>query len=288
MRHAVALDIGGTKLAAARVDEAGQLGPRARRDTPRTLDAEGLWDIVAALVDEVRAGDEAVVGVGCGGPMSADGSLVSPLHLPAWRDFPLAGRLAELTGAPVFVDNDAKALTLAEGWRGAAVGSPGFIGMVVSTGVGGGVVLDGRLLAGNVGHIGHVVVRPGGRPCRCGGRGCLEAEVSGTAIAERTGRPAAEAPLDLRRDAGALLGQAVASVCNLLDLRLAVVGGSVALGWGRPFFGAAQHELDRRARLSFSRGARIVPAGLGTDAPLVGAAAVGWTALGVDVLTRSR
>ena len=288
MRHAVALDIGGTKLAAARVDEDGRLGRRARCETPVTTDPEVLWATVLDLLDEVREGDEVVAGVGCGGPMRPDGEAVSPLHIPAWRDFPLAARVRDALGVAALVDNDAKALTLGEGWRGAAVGSPGYLGMVVSTGVGGGIVLDGRLLPGNAGHVGHVVVRPGGRTCRCGGRGCLEAEVSGVAIAERSGRPAEDAPLDLRVESGTLVGRAVASVCNLLDLRLAVIGGSVALGWGAPFFAAAQAELDRLARLSFSRGARVVPAGLGADGPLVGAAAVGWTGIGASMRAAPR
>ncbi|HVM02000.1 MAG TPA: ROK family protein, partial [Acidimicrobiales bacterium] len=164
-----------------------------------------------------------------------------------------------------------------------------FIAMVVSTGVGGGVVLDGRLLdgaAGNAGHIGHVIVVPGGRRCACGASGCLEAEASGPAIAARTGRPAAEAPAEVVERTGTLVGRALASVANLLDLGLAVVAGSVALGFGPPFFAAAQAELDRSCRLSFSAGARVVPAGLGAAGPLVGAAAVGWRGLGVPVLAR--
>lgn len=266
--------MGGTKLAAAVVGEDGSIRRQARRPTPAGTDAEALWSACAALLDEVRTGDEVVGGAGCGGPMAGD--LVSPLHLPAWRRFPLRDRLAAHLGVPAFVDNDAKALALAEGWQGAARGRRHFLGMVVSTGVGGGIVLDGRLLGGNAGHVGHVVVAPGGRACRCGGRGCLEAEISGTSIAEVTGRPAAEATPELVAGSGTLLGRAVASVANLLDLDLAVVGGSVALGWGAPFFAAAQAELDVRSRLTFSRGARVVPAALGADAPLLGAAAVGW------------
>jgi glucokinase len=94
-------------------------------------------------------------------------------------------------------------------------------------------------------------------------------------IASITGRPASDAPVEVRRRTGTLVGRAVASVANLLDLRLAVVAGSVALGFGSPFFDAAQQEIDLRSRLEFSRGTRIVPAGLGTAGPLVGAAAVG-------------
>jgi glucokinase len=285
VRLAIAVDVGGTKLATAAVDQQGVILRRRRVATPVTGDAEILWQAVADLVADVAGDGEIVVcGAGCGGPMTPEGELVSPLHLPAWRSFPLRERLAETTGVPAFVDNDAKAVALAEGWRGAAAGEADFLAMVVSTGVGGGLVVDGRLLPGNAGHVGHVIVRPDGRSCRCGGRGCLEAEASGTAIAERTGRPPAEASPNVVAEAGALVGRAVASVANALDLRLAVVAGSVALGWGAPFFAAAQSELDDRARLAFSAGARIVPAGLGDDAPLVGAAAVGWQAMGVEVL----
>jgi len=281
---ALAIDVGGTKLAAGLVTPGGELVARAAAATPRTEDPERLFGVLAAVAASVGGdGDIVVCGVGSGGPMSSGGEEVSPLNIPGWRGFPLRRRLAETLGLPVYVDNDAKALALAEGWRGAAAEVADFLAMVVSTGVGGGVVLDGRLLdgaAGNAGHIGHVVVEPDGRACRCGGRGCLEAEVSGPAIAAITGRPAAEAGPAVVERTGRLVGRAVASVANLLDLRLAVVGGSVALGFGEPFFTAAQRELSARARLDFSREARIVPAGLGADGPLVGAGAVGWRGLG--------
>jgi glucokinase len=284
MRTALAIDVGGTKLAAGLVSENGTVVTRAAAPTPPGADGEALFDALAAVVGGVLTGTEPVVcGVGCGGPMTAGGEAVSPLNIPGWRGFPLRGRLAELTGRPTFVDNDAKALALAEGWVGAAAGEADFLAMVVSTGVGGGIVLDGRLLdgaEGNAGHIGHVVVVPQGRVCACGARGCLEAEASGTAIQAVTGRPAAQADAETVTRTGRLVGLAVGSVANLLDLRLAVVGGSVALGFGAPFFVAAQAELDATARLEFSSGARIVPAGLGPDGPLVGAAAVAWRGIG--------
>ncbi len=286
----LAIDIGGTKLAVGLVDENGRVLTQQRAKTV----VDDPWPGLAALVGDVLASapkpgvapQPSVVGVGTGGPMTAGGELVSPLNIAGWRDFPLRTHLAELTRLPVFIDNDAKALALGEGWLGAARGCRNFIGMVVSTGVGGGIVLDGRLLDGadgNAGHIGHVIVEPDGRACACGGRGCLEGETSGLAIAAITGRPAAEAPPDIVERAGRLVGRAVASVCNLLDLRLAVVAGSVALGYGAPFFAAAQRELDERARIEFARGARIVPAGLGAEAALIGAAAVGWRGLGRDL-----
>ena len=282
----LAVDIGGTKLAVGRVDAAGVLTDRRSAPTPAQGDPEPMWERLTDLVAGVRRGDEVTVGVGCGGPMEPNGRTVSPLNIPAWTGFPLHERLVELTGLPVHVDNDAKALALGEGWVGAARGVRDFIALVVSTGVGGGIVLDGRLLdgaAGNAGHIGHVIVEPEGRTCGCGARGCLEAEASGTGIRAATGAAPADAGDEVRRRTGTLVGRAVASVVNLLDLRLAVVAGSVALGYGEPFFAAAQAEIDARSRIEFARGARIVAAGLGDAGPLVGAAAVGLRGEGHDV-----
>ena len=283
MDRALAVDIGGTKMAAGIVSDDGEVLESATAPS-RADSADGLFDVLAGLIDRVRAGSEAAVcGVGCGGPMTAGGEAVSPLNIGVWRDFPLRSRLADATGLATFVDNDAKALALGEGWKGAAAGVGNFIAMVVSTGVGGGIVLDGRLLdgaGGNAGHIGHICVEPEGRLCVCGARGCLEAEASGTSIAAITGRPAAEAGPEVVARTGRLVGRAVASVANLLDLGLAVVAGSVALGYGEPFFAAAQAELDAQARRSFSVVAMIVPGGLGAAGPLVGAAAVGWRGIG--------
>jgi glucokinase len=291
----LAVDIGGTKLAAALVTPYGEV--RGRRTIPTAAGgdgdpAEGLFGQLASIVDEVTADAPAadlnpvLCGVGCGGPMTPGGDEVSPINIAAWRGFPLRRRLADHTGLPTFVDNDAKALALGEGWRGAAAGVRDYVGMVVSTGVGGGIVLDGRLLdgaGGNAGHIGHIIVVPGGRRCGCGADGCVEAEASGTAIAAITGRPAAEAGPEIVARTGRLVGLAIGSVANLLDLRLAVVAGSVALGFGEPFFAAAQAELDATSRISFARGAVVRPAGLGDLGPLVGAGAVGWRGLGRHV-----
>jgi glucokinase len=271
----VAIDIGGTKLDAGIVNSDGKILERVKAPTPTTVGADELFDTVVALLDQLPTPDATAVGVGCGGPMTARG--VSPLNIPAWREFPLAARLHERLQLPVWVDNDAKALALGEGWLGAARGVENYIAMVVSTGVGGGIVCDGRLLdgaEGNAGHIGHVIVEPDGHVCGCGARGCVEAEASGTAIERITGRSPRDASAEVIERTGTLIGRAIASVANLLDLQLAVVSGSVALGFGDPFFRAAQAEIDARACLDFSRGTRVVPGGLGPDGPLLGAARV--------------
>jgi glucokinase len=264
------------------VDQGGEVSSRAVEPTPVGRDATGLFEVLIRLVGGVR--DQARTellgcGVGCGGPM--DKGTVSPLNIPAWRGFPLEATLRDALGIPVVVDNDAKALALAEGWLGAATGVDNFLAMVVSTGVGGGLVLDGRLVdgrSGNAGHVGHVIVEPEGRWCVCGARGCLEAEVSGPSIEAATGAPAVAAGDDVKVRSGTLVGRAIASVASLLDLDLVLVGGSVALGFGEPFFDAAQRELSARARLSFVRSCRVAPVGLGELAPLVGAGALAMRA----------
>ena len=297
----LAVDVGGTKLAAGLVTSGGRLVEQLRTATdpvapasgdqpPRSASSgtdptfEALWSIVEPFVDRAEA-----VGVGCGGPMVGGprDRRMSPLHIRGWRGFPLAEFLAERSGLDVVVDNDAKALALGEGWCGAAAGHRDFLAIVVSTGVGGGIVLDGRLLNGatdNAGHVGHLVVDPEGPLCACGSRGCLEAVASGTAIAAATGAPAADASEEIRRRVGTMVGRGVGDVVNLLDLPLAVVAGSVALGFGAPFFDAAGEALQARCGLAFTDGARIVPAGLGADGPLVGAAAVWHHHAGSGVL----
>lgn len=182
----IAIDIGGTKMAAGLMTLRGDLIDRTQVAVDPALNEGELFDTLLGIVDDmiVRAADHHEmtpigIGVGCAGPVEVNTAKVSPLNIPAWRGFPLRSRLVEATNLPVFGDLDAKSLAMAEGWLGAAQGHSNFLAMVVSTGVGGGVVLNGQLLdgaTGNAGHIGHMVVEPNGRRCPCGSRGCLEAE----------------------------------------------------------------------------------------------------------------
>ncbi|MDP9431844.1 MAG: ROK family protein, partial [Actinomycetota bacterium] len=195
----LACDVGGTKLAAALIDADGRLvgrGRIVRTPSGPGADAEALFATLLVLARETLAdlppgpagAGPAVlgVGVGCGGPMSWPAGRVSPLNMPGWRDFPLRERLAERLQLAVRVHNDAVCMALGEHWRGAGRNGGDLLGMVVSTGVGAGIVSGGRLIegaTGNAGHLGHVVVDPAGPPCTCGGRGCLEAVASGPSIA---------------------------------------------------------------------------------------------------------
>ncbi len=285
----LAVDVGGTKIAAGVVDKSGALLRSASAATPREPDPEAVFAALTDAVAQVAPDDVQAVGVGSAGPMTVGGTTVSPLNIPGWRGFPLLARLQEEYALPTVVDGDAKALALGEGWRGAGAGVGSFLAMVVSTGVGGGLVVDGQLLdgaSGNAGHVGHVVVVPGGALCGCGSHGCLEAEISGTAIGRRLGGPAAGAGPDEVERAGRLLGEGLASVANLLDLSLVLVGGSVALSFGAPFFAAANAALHDLSRLDFTGGCEVRPVGLGTEGPLVGAGGLAWRLLGHDVGVR--
>jgi len=197
------------------------------------------------------------------------------------------------------VHNDAVAVAVGEHWRGAGRGREHLLGMVVSTGVGGGLVLGGRVCdgnSGNAGHVGHVVVDPQGPPCVCGGRGCLEAIARGPAVAAwaveqgwRAGAPDAAPPTakdvteDARRGhpvaiaalerAGHALGVAIASATALLDLEVVSIGGGLSQA-GPLLFDPLQEALRRHAGMAFTRHVAVVPAALGQDAGLVGAAAL--------------
>lgn len=272
----LAIDVGGTKLAVGIVADTGEVLVRDRVATP----TRDVWPALSRVVLRVLAAaptPPVSAGIGCGGPMNPTTRSVSPLHIPSWKEFALADEVETLTQLPTVLDNNAKAVALGEAWCGAAMGVRDFVAVVMGAGVGGGIVSGGKLLEGrlgNAGHIGHIVVEPEGRDCRCGGRGCLEAYCSGQAIEDETGRPPQRAPQAIVERTGLLTGRALASLGAICDLQMAVIGGSVALGFGEPFFSAAQQELDQRARLSFTSGFRVVPAGLGQLAPLVGAAAL--------------
>jgi glucokinase len=272
----LALDVGGTKLAAGIVDARGRVLVRDRVATP----ARDVWPALSRLALRVQAAapnPPAGCGIGCAGPVDPRLGTVSPLHIPSLHDFALRSEVESLTQLPTVLDTEGKALVLGEAWCGAAEGRTDFVAVVMGTAVGGAVMSEGRVLGGqhgNAGSIGHLVVEPDGRPCTCGGQGCLDAYCGGRAIELETGRPPQRSPQSIIDRTGMLVGRAVSSIAALCDLRLAVVGGSLALGFGAPFFDAAQAEATQRARLPFTQGLTVVPAGLGSSAPLVGAAAL--------------
>lgn len=288
----LAVDFGGTKVEAALVADGALVpGTRSRRPTGPTATAGELDDAVRAVVAEALGGRTVTaVGIGSAGPVDSVRGLASPLNVPAWRDHPLRDLVAAaVPGADVVLAIDGLAITLAEARHGAGRGSRNVLGMVVSTGVGGGLVLDGRGIAGasgNAGHIGHVQVAGFDDACPCGRRGCLEAIASGPssvrwarsqgwggATGEELAAAASTEPVAraaIERSARAV-GLAVASASALVDLEVVAIGGG--------FSHAAPDYLDlvRAAAdegFDFVRATRILPAGLGGEAPLIGAAAL--------------
>ncbi|TMR04248.1 ROK family protein [Nonomuraea turkmeniaca] len=180
MTCVLAIDIGGTKLAAALVDEAGSVLCSATRPTPRT----DVMSALAALIAEVTEGGPPplAAGIGCAGPLDLATGAVSPVNMPSWRGFPLREEVQKLTGLPTVLAGDAQCFALGEHWLGAGRGSESLLGIVVSTGIGGGLVIDGAPLlgpTGNAGHVGHMSIDPYGERCECGGRGCVERYSSG-------------------------------------------------------------------------------------------------------------
>jgi glucokinase len=293
------LDIGGTKIAVGLVDAAGELVHTASRPTPKSQSAEQVWEVVHQMIgDAVTIVDGAIraVGIACAGPIDLAAGTVSPINIASWRSFPLRDRVAAaVPDVPVRLAGDGVCMALGEHWRGAGRGVGFLLGMVVSTGVGGGLVLDGvpyHGRTGNAGHVGHVVVELDGLPCSCGGRGCVETVAAGPwmtrwAMANGWAAPpgadaavladaaAAGHPVALRafhRGATALAAM-IASVGAVCDLDLVVIGGGVAKS-GRTLFDPLKAALADYTGLSFIRDLRVVPAALGGDAGLIGAAAL--------------
>ncbi|MCX4398419.1 ROK family protein [Streptomyces sp. NBC_01767] len=296
-----ALDIGGTKIAAALVDGGGSLLVRAQRPTPAREGAETVMGAVTEVLAELSGsplwGRATAVGIGSAGPVDASAGTVSPVNVPGWRDFPLVERVGKAVGGlPVELVGDGVAMTAAEHWLGAARGYDNALCMVVSTGVGGGLVLGGKLHpgpTGNAGHIGHVCVDLDGDPCPCGSRGCVERIASGPNIARRAleagWRPGPDGDASAAAVAAAAragdriavasferaaqaLAAGIAATATLVEIDIAVIGGGVA-GAGDILFTPLRRVLRQYATLSFVRRIEVAPAVMGTDAGLVGAAA---------------
>lgn len=293
---ALVLDIGGTKITAGLVDANGQLLHQNRQPTPRSDDPDVVWAAADRTIAEAlaaTAGAVRGVGISSAGPINVSSGTISPVNIPAWRGFPVCDRVAAaVPDVPVRLAGDGLCMALGEHWRGAGRGAAFMLGMVVSTGIGGGLVLDGRPYAGrtgNAGHVGHVVVEVDGPPCACGGRGCVEAIASGPRLvawareqgwdgddgprlaeAAAHGNPIAQRAF--RRGAQAVAAM-IASVGAVCDLDLVVIGGGV-VNAGPVLFDPLREELAAYAGLDFIRGLRVVPAELGGRAGLVGAAAL--------------
>ena len=312
--HVLALDVGGTKLAAGVVARDGTvrsrlIAPSRVEDGPDAMIARHLQlgrdavDASGVPWSEIHA-----VGIACGGPLDPQAGIIqSPLSLPGWDDIPLVAIVSAALDRPAVVDNDATAGALAEWWYGAGRerGAQNLVYLTISTGVGGGLVLDGRVYRGaawNAGELGHLTVDFRGRRCACGRRGCIEAYASGTNIAARarealavsrepsalreldapTSRDVADAaragdPLASRiwDETTEILGSAVANILDVFNPEVVVLGGGVTRA------GDELLEPVRRIGLELAmppaaRSADVVLAGLGEDLGVVSAAALAF------------
>ena len=195
-RPFLGMDIGGTKLAVAVATADGQVRAHLRDASRAEEGPDAMIERIvgmgqAAIVEAgLEIADIKAIGIGCGGPLDpVRGVVHHALNNPGWIDIPLVDRVEKALGRPAYLENDANAAALGEHRFGAGRGIRNLAYLTISTGVGGGVIVDGRLIhgeTGNAGELGHISVRIDGRPCLCGSRGCIEAYCSGTSIADRT------------------------------------------------------------------------------------------------------
>ena len=301
----LAVDIGGTKIAVALVDDQGEPGASTVRPTPRSADADVVFApaavaVRAVLGDRPRTDEPLRVGIGSAGPVDTPAGTISPVNIAAWRGFPVVERLAavveEVTGvAPVVgLAGDGHCFALGEHWLGAARDVDTMVGLVVSTGVGGGAVLDNRLFAGTTGnavHLGHISVNAWGPRCVCGCHGCTEMYARGPAMVAaaqergwvgedaqaltadaRAGDPVAREVIEIGMRA---LAAGIATTATELDVRTFVVGGGVSKA-GEVIFEPLRRHLREFAVLDYVRDLEVRPAVL-ENAGLLGAAALAFT-----------
>ena len=289
----IGLDVGGTKILSGLVDREGSVLNEREVPSPETSE-EGVLAALDAAVEALL--DERVAAIGYGIPANLErgtGRILNAMNLPL-DDVDLVSRSRERFGLPVGVENDASAAALAEWRRGAGRDADNLVMLTLGTGVGGGIVIDGRLFRGWA-ELGHIVVQQGGEECTCGGHGHLELLASGHA-GDRAARelygPDADAYALIERatagdDAaraalarmGESLGVAVGSLVNIFDPELTVVGGGFGAAAGEFVLEPARQAARREAVPPARAGVRIVAAELGSEAGLVGAGLVAFEAL---------
>ena len=310
----MALDIGGTKIAAAVFDSSFNLVGHARTPTHAHEGPDAVFARITDLLDSliIKHGMSVhalgCIGVGCGGPLDSEtGIIYSPPNLPGWDAFPLKGELESHFGFPAFVENDGNAAAMGEHRFGAGRGRQNVFYITASTGIGCGMILDGRIYRGrdySAGEFGHLVMARNGPRCNCGGRACLEALASGTAIAKRANRAVGRSPDSLLarirketcrpltakdvagaarkgdalaqrifREAAEYLGLGITSAIHLMNPDIVIIGGGLSHA-GRLWFDPIRRIVAARAQEHLARNVPIIPAKLGKKVGLYGALAV--------------
>ena len=316
-RYIIGVDLGGTNIVVGAMPEDGSREIAMRSSaTLAELGAEGVTDRINALIAETiaatcaetgaRPTDFAGIGIGAPGPLDRERGIVIVAPNLGWRDYPLRERVERAFGLPATLDNDANCATVGEWWRGAAQGGRNVVGLTIGTGIGGGLILDGRLYHGAsdvAGEIGHATIDSTGRRCKCGNYGCLEAYASGPAIADRArealtedgtspmlqlagGDPARitaqtvydaarhgdEIAREVVRDTARFLGTGIANLLNIINPDVVVVAGGVTQA-GEALFEPLRTEVKKRAFRPAVQACRIVAGTLPGSAGVVGAVA---------------
>lgn len=324
-RYIIGVDLGGTNIVVGAMPEDGSreiafrsLPTYAAQGADSVVErmAQMIEDVISVTMAETGAerGDFIGIGIGAPGPLDRDNGIIITAPNLGWKMFPLRDRIQQAVGLRTTLDNDANCATLGEWWTGAAKGARNVIGVTIGTGIGGGIVVDGRLYHGAsdvAGEIGHMTIDSTGRRCGCGNYGCLEAYASGTAIADRArealaletegvlmtmcehklervtaqmvykaaneGDPIA---VDVVRETARFLGAGLGALLNVLNPEVVVLAGGV-VNAGEALFAPLKAEVRRRAFAPAVDACRIVPGQLGGSAGVVGAVAAFRAQLGL-------
>jgi glucokinase len=312
MKYAIAVDLGGTFIKAGLVGEDGSMALTRQVPTSARSGGPAVGGQIAGVAREIYAESErqeSIVGIGLGSPgliNATDGVVHFSPNFEGWRDIPLVAyvknALGDLRSLPVFIENDVNSMTLGEVTFGAAKRARYVVGMTLGTGVGGGIVIEGAVYHGasnTAGEIGHMTVVPDGRRCGCGNYGCLESLVGTAGLLERTRakiqagarsrllanlddltpRMIADAAkagdsvaLDIFAESGRYIGIVLGSIANLLNPEIAVIGGGISAAGEDILFRHIRDEVNRRAMDVPAQTMRVIPAALGNDAGMAGAA----------------
>ena len=315
-RIVIGVDLGGTNLRIAGVTREGRIVTLRREETQADGGPEALLGRIlrglSYVEEDLREDGWEILGVSLGVPgvvSRRDGVVESSPNLPGWQKVPLLKRLRERLDMPLLLENDANAAVFGEYWAGAGREKETIVLMTLGTGVGGGIIIDGRLLRGAegmAGEIGHLTVEPEGEPCLCGNRGCLESYASARGIVARYARFAGESgkkeedgPSGAARvfararqgderarqafkEAGTYLGIAMAAIVNIINPEAIIVGGGVLPAWDF-FMPAAKKEMLERAFQAPAERVELLPAALGDHAGCIGAAGLLWKEQGSSV-----
>jgi glucokinase len=312
----IACDLGGTNLRMAAIDSVGNILYRTKRDTPK---ADRADEIVGALIESAKdcrknvegQGEVLAVAVAAPATVSAEkGIILKAPNVPALDGFRLVAALENELSIKAILENDANAAGVGENWLGASKGFQNSICVTLGTGVGGGIIINGKILQGidgTAGEIGHICVEPFGAPCGCGSRGCVEQYSSATAVVRQTQELASQYPksdlahksrltskdvyeaglagdelaLEVFRRQGFYLGIALGGLINVLNPEVIVIGGGAAAGWDL-FISHLQEQIEYRTYREPRLRAKLVQAELGDDAGILGAAKLAFDRLAVE------